>query len=186
MRNLPQRRKRLHLSPRQRNRSLVKIPTRAMQMKRRRAKKKKRRNRKPPKARQQRKRQRDQGLRGAGPDFHSTIQLVSPHQEDNPQSNLQRVRPPWRNPSVLRCKLFQRKSHLFVCCDILCARARARHCSSTTFLLPSCAARFNLRCIFPRCCVAICGRPRAKMAVKEMVLVVLRAKHISKNVHGNN
>ena len=108
------------------------------------AKKKRRRNRKSPKARQQRKRQRDQGPRRAGLELHSSSQLVSPHQENNPQSHLQRVRRPWLNLWVLRCRLFRRKSNFFVCCDILCARARARHCSSTTFLLSLCAARFTL------------------------------------------
>ena len=53
---LTQRRRRLLLSPLQRKRSPVNVPTRAMEMRRRRAKQKTRRNCKSPKARQQRKR----------------------------------------------------------------------------------------------------------------------------------
>ena len=58
-------------------------------MKRSRTKKKRTRNRKSPKARQQRKRQHDQGPRGARPELHSRSQLMSLHQEINPQSHLQ-------------------------------------------------------------------------------------------------
>ena len=74
----------------------------------------------------------DQGPRRAGPELHSSSQLVSPHQ-GNPQRQLKRVRSPWLSLWVLRCKLFRRKSSLFVCCDILCVRARARDCSSRPF-----------------------------------------------------
>ena len=170
MRNLPPRRKGLLLSPKQQNRSPGKMATRAMEMKRGRPKKKRRRNRKSPEARQQRKRQRDQGPRRARPELHSSSQ----------------VRRPWLNLWVLRCKLFVRKSNFFVCCDISCARARATHCCSTTFLLTLCAARFTLWCMFLCWCTTFCARPRAKMDVKQMVLVVLRATRISKTVYEKN
>ena len=37
-----------------------------------------------------------------------------------------------------------RRSNFFACSDILCARARAMHSSSTTFMLSPCAAHFSL------------------------------------------
>ena len=86
------------------------------------------RRQKPPKARSQRKQQRDQGPRepGVPSEVPSSDQPVSLHQENNPQSQLQRVRHPWLNPWVLSWRMLQRKSNFFFCCDILCARARTR------------------------------------------------------------
>ena len=144
VRNLPPRRRRLLPRLRQRSRVPVKIPTRAMVNRRRRARKKRRRNRRSPKARQRRKRQRNLGPRKPGPELHSSNQLVSPNQGTIPQSHRQRERRPLLSLWVLRCKLFRRKSNFFVCSDISCARARAMHSSSTTFLPVSCAAHFSL------------------------------------------
>ena len=106
VRNLTQRRRRLLLSPRQRNQSPVNLPTRPMEMMRRRTLKMRTRKFKSPKARQQRERQPDWGTRRARPELHSSSQLVNPHQESNPQSHLQRVRRPWLSLWVLRRKLF--------------------------------------------------------------------------------
>ena len=106
----------------------VKIPTRAMHMKWRRANRKRRRNRTSPKAGQQRKRQGYHGPRRAGRELHSRSQLVSPHQENNLQSQLQTVRRPLLNLWELSWQLLRRKSNFFVYCDISCARARATHC----------------------------------------------------------
>ena len=156
------RKRRLLPSPPQQNRSPVKILTRAMEMKRKRMKKKRTRKQKPPKARRQRRQQRNQGPRepGVPSELHSSSQPVNPHQESYPQSQLQRVRCPWLNLWVLSWRPLRRKSNFFVCCDILCARARARHCSSTTFLLSLWAACFTMCCIFLRCCLASCARLR--------------------------
>ena len=142
--NQPPRRRRLLPSLRQRSRLPVQNPTRAMGMKRRRARKKRRRSRRSPRARQRRKRQRSQGARKPRPELPSSSQPVSPNQEASPQSHRLRVRCPLLRYWVLRCKLFRRKSNFFVCSDILCARARAMHSSSTTFMLSPCAAHFPL------------------------------------------
>ena len=61
-----------------------------------------------------------------------------------PQSHRLRVTRPLLRHWVLRCKMFRRKSNFFPCSDILCARARAMHSSSTTFMLSPCAAHFSL------------------------------------------
>ena len=118
--------------------------TRAMGMKKRRARKKRRRKRRSPRARQRSKWQRSRGPRKPGPELHSSSQPVSPNQEASPQSHRLRVRRPLLRHWVLRCKLFRRKSNFFACSDILCARARAMHSSSTTFMLSPCAAHFSL------------------------------------------
>ena len=131
--NQPRRRRRLPPSLRQRNPLPVQNPTRAMGMKRRRARKKRRRKRRSPRARQRRKWQRSRGPRKLGPELHSSSQPVSPNQEASLQGHRLRVRRPLLRHWVLRCKLFRRKSNFFACSDILCARARAMHSSSTTF-----------------------------------------------------
>ena len=142
--NQPPGRRRLLPSLRQQSRLPVQNPTRAMGMKRGTARKKRRRSRRSPRARQRRKRQRSRGPRKPGPELPSSSQSVSPNQEASPQSHRLRVRRPLLRHSVLRCKLFRRKSNFFVCSDILCARARAMHSSLTTFLLSPCAAHFSL------------------------------------------
>ena len=57
-----------------------------------------------------------------------------------------------------------------VCSDMLCARARAMHSSSMTFLLSPCAAHFSLFFFSLRCCVGVCARPRAKKGAKKCFL----------------
>ena len=91
-----------------------------------------------------RKWQRSRGLRKPGPELHSSSQPVSPNQEASPQGQRLGVRRPLLRHLVLRCKLFRRKSNFFACSDILCARARAMHSSSTTFMLSPCSAHFSL------------------------------------------
>ena len=142
--NQPPRRRRLLPSLRQRSRLPVQNPTRATGMKRRRARKKRMRNRRSPKARHRRRRQRSRGPRKLGPGRHSSSELVSPNQEASPQSHCQRVNCPLLRLWDLRCKLFRRKNNYFGCSDILWARARAMHSSSTTFLLSPCAAHLSL------------------------------------------
>ena len=137
-------RRRMPPSVRQRSRLPVQNPTRAMGMKRRRARKKRRRNRRSPRERQRRKWQRSRDPRKPGPELHSSSQPGSPNQEASPQSHRLRVRRPLLRHWVLRCKLFQRKNNFFSCGDISCARARAMHSSSTTFMLSPCAADFSL------------------------------------------
>ena len=102
------------------------------------------RKRRSPRARQRRKWQRSRGPGKPGPELHSSSQPVSPNQEASPQSHRLRVRRPLLRHWVLRCKLFRRKSKFFICSDIFCARARAMHSSSTTFILSPCAAHFSL------------------------------------------
>ena len=170
VRNLPPRRRRLLPSLRHRNRVPVKIKTRAMEMGRRRASKKRSRNRRSPKVRQRRKRQRNRGPRRAGPELHSSNQLVSPNQGTSPQSHCRRVGRPLLSLWVLGCELCGRESNFFTCSDILCARARAMHSSSTTFLLSLCATHLSLWCIFLRCFVDVCARPCAKKGAKKCFL----------------
>ena len=118
---------------------------------------------------------RNKTLRKPGPELHSSSKPVSPNQEASSQSHRLRVRRPLLRHWVLRCKLFRRKSNYFACSDIFCARARAMHFSSTTFMLSPCAAHFSLRCILLRCRVGVCARPRAKKGCQKMLLVVQRA-----------
>ena len=142
--NKPPRRRRLPPSLRLRSPLPVQNPTRAMGMKRRGARKKRRRKRRSPRARQRRKWQRSRCPRKPGPELHSSSQPVSPNHKLSPQSHRLRIRRPLLRHWVLRCKLFRRKSNFFACSDVLCARARAMHSSSTTFLLSPCAAHFSL------------------------------------------
>ena len=96
-----------------------------------------------PRARPRRKWQRSRGPRKPGPELHSSSKPVSPNQEASPQSHRLRVTRPLLRHWVLRCKLLRRKSNFFACSDILCARARAMHSSSTTFMLSPSAAHFS-------------------------------------------